>query len=115
MIKDSEPLLFHIRDACTNIEQYIADVSEEDFRHNREKQDAVIREIEIIGEAVRNLPQELKDQYPQVPWNLISSMRNFLIHEYFSVDLDLVWDTVNSEVPHLKKEIDKIIGKSSGS
>lgn len=109
MTGDPKAFLPHIRDACNAVQEYISNISETDFRASREKQAAVVREIEIIGEAVRNLPDDLKNNNPQIAWGLISSMRNFLIHEYFSIDLDLVWDTATSEIPHLKKEVEKII------
>lgn len=109
MTNDPRAFLLHIRDACVAVQEYVADISEDDFRSSKEKQDAVVREIEIIGEAVRNLPEELKKSNPEVPWNLISSMRNFLIHEYFSVDLDLVWNTATFEIPRLREKVEKII------
>ncbi|MEK7565731.1 MAG: DUF86 domain-containing protein [Patescibacteria group bacterium] len=109
MNKDPKIFLLHVRDACEAIENYIRNLSENEFYENKEKQDAIVRELEIIGEAVRNLPTEFKEANTHIPWVQISSMRNFLIHEYFSVDLDLVWDTVKEKIPSLKEEIIKLI------
>jgi len=65
-------------------------------------QDSVIRRIEIIGEAVRNIPWEIKQKYPDIPWKDIVGMRDILIHQYFGVDLKLTWKTVKNDIPKLK-------------
>ena len=75
-------------------------------------QDAVIRRLEIIGEAVKNLPADFKKKKSSIPWQNIAGMRDFLIHEYFGVDLDLVWQTVKKDLPEFKKQILKLLDKS---
>lgn len=72
-------------------------------------QDAVVRRIEIIGEAVRNLPNDFKESNPKTPWLDIADMRNKLIHEYFDVDLELVWEVIKKDLPELKKQIENLI------
>lgn len=76
---------------------------------NMQLQDAVTRRLEIIGEAVKNLPADLKEKYPKVPWKQIAGTRDVLIHEYFGTDFDLVWKVVKKELPQLKKETLKIL------
>jgi len=70
--------------------------------------DAVVRNIEIIGEAANNIPEEIKIKFPDVPWHRIIGMRNKVIHEYFGIDLDILWKTVQKRIPELKKQIHKI-------
>jgi len=70
--------------------------------------DAVVRNLEIIGEAAKNLSKETKSQYPEIPWREMADMRNKLIHEYFGVDLDIVWKTIKYRLPEVKKNLRKI-------
>ena len=85
------------------------EVSEEEFFGNREKQYAVLRALEIIGEATKNLSGELKAKSPEVDWKNIAGMRDKLIHSYFGVNLPLVWETVKKDLPQLKKQTQKIL------
>jgi uncharacterized protein with HEPN domain len=72
-------------------------------------QDAVIRRLEIIGEAVKNLPPDFKERYTNIPWQQIAGMRDVLIHEYFGVDLNLTWQTVREDIPSLKSKLEEIL------
>ncbi len=91
------------------------DVSKGEFLKNREKQSAVIREIEIIGEAVKNLPLAVRKAHPDVPWIDIAGMRDKLMHHYFGVNLDTIWETVKSDLPGLKTKIQSIRRELEGA
>lgn len=93
------------------IEIYIEDMGYDDFINDRKTYSATIRELEIIGEAVSKLSDELKEQYPNVLWQQIKSFRNKLIHEYFGIDYKIVWDVVKNELPILKSQIVDILKK----
>ena len=93
------------------IEVYTSGKTKLDFLGSVQLQDAVTRRIEIIGEASKNIPVEIKTKYPDVRWKEISGMRDILVHEYFGIDLELTWRVVTTDLPELKKKILKIILK----
>lgn len=109
--RSDNEFLYDILETCRRIEEYTEGLNYEDFRVNYEKQDAVIRNIEIIGEAVKNISKELKETHRNIPWKKIARMRDRLIHSYFGVDLEIVWIVAKGEIPVLKEEIVKILGK----
>lgn len=109
MRKDDTVYLRHILDAICQIEEYTKDIGHEAFLRTRLRQDAVIREIEVIGEAVKKLSPEFKERQPGIPWKDVAGMRDKLIHDYFGVDLDAVWDTVKKDIPPLKDEIERLL------
>ncbi len=101
--------LQHIVDCIEKIEIITKDLSYGSYLEDWIKQDAIIRNIEIIGEASRHVEDELKEKYPDVSWIQIKGMRNFLVHEYFKVDHDAVWSTFHNDLPQLKFQIIAII------
>ena len=113
-MKDVSAYLKHIREAITKIEKYTKD-GRKHFMEDTMIQDSVIRNLEIIGEAARNLPVDLRKSYPKVPWRSITGMRNVLIHEYFGVDLDIVWKVVMQRLPVLKGHVSAILAKNKQS
>ncbi len=104
--------LSHLLDAATQIESYIAGLSYEQFAQTRLVQDGVIRQLEIIGEASRNLSDDFRDQHPELPWPQIISLRNRLIHAYFEVNLGIVWDIAQNDLPPLKQNVTEWLHKS---
>lgn len=109
MKKDPQIFLKHILESIEWIEKDTKGMSKDDFLKNVPIQDAVVRRIEIIGEAIRNLPPELKKENKDVSWQDIMDMRNKIIHEYFGVDLELVWEVVQKDVPELKDKVKEIL------
>lgn len=111
MVKDTKIFLGHILESIKFIEDYIKGLSEEDFYNSMEKLDAVVKRLEIIGEAANNLPDDLKAAAVHVPWQDMIDMRNVLIHEYFGVNKEIVWKTINEDLPELKKEIETLLNQ----
>ena len=88
---------------------YVSNKTWDEFHEDMQMQDAVVRRIEIVGEAARRISQETRDKYPQIPWREMTSMRNLVIHEYDVVDINQVWDTVQNKLPPLIEELSKIV------
>jgi len=107
--RDDHLYLNDISESVNAIETYIENMDYDNFINDRKTYSATIRELEIIGEAVSKLSDELKDQYPNVLWQQIKSFRNKLIHEYFGVDYTIVWDVVKNELPVFKYQIINIL------
>ncbi|MCP4652017.1 MAG: DUF86 domain-containing protein [Candidatus Omnitrophica bacterium] len=95
--------------AMNRIEEYIKGLSYEDFSENEMVEDAVIRKIEIIGEAARNVPEDIKEKYQNIPWKKMVGLRNITIHEYFGVDLDIVWEIITKNIPETKVDIQNVL------
>lgn len=103
--RDLKIFLEDILDSIKRIEEYTKDKTEKEFLDDYEKQDAIIRRLEIIGEAVKNLPLEFKKKHQEVEWREIAGLRDKLIHEYFGILMERVWDTAKNDIPRLKKQI----------
>jgi uncharacterized protein with HEPN domain len=109
MKKDYKIFLEHILENIAKIEKYTNKLSEEDFLDNEPIQDLVLRKLEIIGEAITNIPQDFRDDHPEIEWNKAVATRNILIHHYFDIDLRIIWDTVKINLPKFKEQIQSII------
>ncbi|MGV7928714.1 MAG: DUF86 domain-containing protein [Spirochaetota bacterium] len=99
----------HILQSIELLEDYISGVDDRDFSSSVRVQDLVCRRLEIIGEAVKNIPSDFKNKYPEVKWKNIAGLRDVLIHHYFGVDLLLLWNVVKNDIPELKKQIHDIL------
>jgi len=112
-----DPLIFikHILEAIDALESYSKGFSRETLLTDRMRKDAIVRELEIIGEAVKNLPKDFTAKYPQVEWSDIARTRDIIIHRYFGIDLNEIWNIVTKDLPKLKKDISEILEKEKKS
>lgn len=106
--RDDAAFLDDIKEAARRIAVYIDDLAYEAFLNDFKTQDAVIRNLEIIGEATKNISDDLKAQYPLIPWKGLAGVRDKLIHHYFGVNFDIVWNIINDELPQIIVQLEKI-------
>jgi uncharacterized protein with HEPN domain len=109
MIKDPYIFIEHINKSIEKIESFLIGVEKEKFLKDDLIQSAVIRKLEIIGEAAKNLPQSFTKKYPDISWKEIVGLRDKLIHHYFGVDVELTWEVIKKDIPELKEKLKKII------
>lgn len=107
------PYINHILDAIEDILNSIGDITKEQFIKNKDIKEANIRRIEIIGEATKNMSNSIKEEHPEIKWKEITGARDKMIHNYFGINLDIVWDILKKDLPELKKQILKIKQESN--
>jgi uncharacterized protein with HEPN domain len=105
MTRDLRLYIEDILDSIAKIEQYTVNIDQQRFFTDSQIQDSVLRRLEIIGEAVKNIPNNFRDKYPQIPWKNIAGLRDILIHEYFGVNIRRAWKVVTEDLPSLKIKI----------
>ncbi|MBI2499416.1 DUF86 domain-containing protein [Candidatus Woesearchaeota archaeon] len=108
MKRDIGLFIEDILESIKNIEEFTNGLNKEKLSKDKLRQSAVIRQLEIIGEAVKNIPPSFRNKYPNIPWRKIAGFRDVLSHVYFGVSMDRVWNIVEKDLPTLKKEIEKI-------
>ena len=107
--KDPKMFLSNIQEAIESIFTFIQGFTYEDFVDDLKTNQASIRLLEVIGEAIKNVPLEIREMNPEIAWQEFAGMRDKLIHQYFGVDLNIVWDTINNDLPVLKDDISRIL------
>ncbi len=110
MPRDSRVYLEDILAATGRIRSYVSGLSQDAFAGDVLRQDGVIRNLEVIGEAVKNLPEAMRSRHPAIHWRKIAGLRDVLSHAYFDVDLDIVWDVVQNKLGPLEEEVRKMLG-----
>ena len=106
--KEDSIFIKHIKDSIGAVEEFSKRLSKEELISNRLKQSAIVREIEVICEAAKNVSKNFKDKYNKIPWKDIIGTRDIMIHRYFGVDLDVVWNIIKKDLPQLKKQLQEI-------
>ena len=109
MPRDYEVYLEDIRDAIGKIKKYTTDLSREVFENDDKTVDAVVRNLEVIGEAASHLDDDVTALRPAVPWTDVRAMRHVLVHEYFGIDVGIVWETVGHDLPVLRRELEELL------
>ena len=103
--------LSDIKEAVRRIGLYIEEMDYEEFLQDTKTQDAVVRNLEILGEATKNISAGLKEGYPQIPWKKLAGVRDRLIHHYFGVNYDIVWVIIKEELPEIISQVEEILDK----
>ena len=109
MKKEIKIYLEHIIESIDLVQDSIKDMNKDEFCNDIHTQDAVIRRIQVIGQAAKNLPDDLKEDNPDIPWRKIIAMRNILVHDYLGIDLDIVWNTAVRDLVFIKEELKKLL------
>jgi len=111
MKRDTNLFIQDILENIRDIESFSKGLTRKKFESNKLKQNAIIRSLEVIGEAVKNIPNPFREKYPNIPWKDISGFRDILSHAYFGINIDRVWNIIKKDLHSFKKEIEKINAK----
>jgi uncharacterized protein with HEPN domain len=95
--------------AIADVTEFIGSMNLEQFRHDKKTLHAVVRNLEVIGEAIKGVPAVVRERYPEIAWQRIAGLRDILIHQYFEIDVEIVWDVVTSKLPPLKQQLQLVL------
>ena len=109
MSRDPRVYLEDVLESIRRINTYVAGIGQEQLAGDELRLDAVVRNLEVIGEAVKQLPEDLVQQQPDVEWRKIAGLRDILIHHYFGIDVEIIWDVVQNKLPNLERQIRTIL------
>ena len=109
MKRDHKLFLKDIVNACEHIQKFVTDMTFEEFIRDEKTSSAVILKFEIIGEATKNIPDFVRNRYPDIPWKDMAGMRDRLIHGYFGIDYFIVWNSIDSDIPSILSSVSKIV------
>lgn len=107
--RDPDLLMQDMLGAARKIELYIAGMERKAFFSDEKTVDAVVRNLEVLGEAARQLPDDFTSRNPSVPWNKIAGLRNRIVHDYFGLDLEIIWQIIRYDLPLLKAQLEKMV------
>jgi len=114
MSRDYRLYLDDMRESCEKVLRYVRGLTFDQFMHDEKTFDAVVRNLEIIGEAAKHIPPDIRSRYPEVEWPKIAGLRDVVVHEYFGLDEDILWDVVQNHVPVLLNHVLRILAQESG-
>lgn len=113
MPRDYKVFLEDVLEAIANVAEFVGTMTLDEFRSDKKTLHAVVRNLEVIGEAIKQVPTEVRELHPQIPWQRIAGLRDILIHHYFEIDIDIVWDIVQNKLPELKLQIETVLRDSA--
>jgi uncharacterized protein with HEPN domain len=106
--RDPDLLIQDILEAVRKIDRFIAGLDHSAFLRDERTVDAVVRNLEVLGEAAKQLPDDFTSRHPNIPWNQIAGLRNRIVHDYFGLDLNIIWQIVHHDLPRLKAQLEKL-------
>lgn len=109
--RDTNLYLKDILESIERIEKYTHSLSEREFNKDFNTQDAIVHRLEIIGESIKNIPQEIQEKYREIPWREIARTRDKIVHHYFDVDLEQIWSIIKNDLHPLKKQIKNLLSE----
>jgi len=111
MSRDVRLFLEDMQTACEKVIRYVKDLEQTQFLKDEKTYDAVVRNLTIIGEAVKNVPKAIREFHPNIEWRKVAGFRDIAVHEYFGIDEDILWDIIQNEIPYLLSQLNQIIIK----